>query len=457
MITKKNISSVFAIFLLSHLIIWTLIPTFSNVNLPLDTIEALAWGSDLKWGFNKHPPLSAFFVEIIYQIFGSQDWAYYLLSQIFVIIAFIAVYKFSEEFFNDKFLGLVSVILLEGIYYYNFTTPEFNVNICQLPFWALSILYTWRCIKFDRAKDYFYLGLFIGLGILSKYLFIYLLIGIELLFLYLIRRKKKIKTINYFISGPLVLLILLPHLSWLVENNYTTIVYAFQRTEGPGSFLDHLIHPLTFIIKQIGILAPFLMMAFFLIKKIKYRISLKDEKLIFLIFVFIIPIFLIFLTSIIAGVKIRTMWMTPFYLCSGVFMVYIFKKNIKPLNLNKFYFIFLFFFILSPIIYLGVSITNESKRTDFPGKEIAYLVKNKWDENFRNEIKVVVGDEWSAGNLSYHLSSRPKWTQSLTNSVSKVGINEGVIYTGNPQVLKRVCPGVFGEIKPIGYCMIGQR
>ena len=152
MITKKNISSVFAIFLLSHLIIWTLIPTFSNVNLPLDTIEALAWGSDLKWGFNKHPPLSAFFVEIIYQIFGSQDWAYYLLSQIFVIIAFIAVYKFSEEFFNDKFLGLVSVILLEGIYYYNFTTPEFNVNICQLPFWALSILYTWRCIKFEQTK-----------------------------------------------------------------------------------------------------------------------------------------------------------------------------------------------------------------------------------------------------------------------------------------------------------------
>ena len=58
--------------------------------------------------------------------------------------------------------------------------------------------------------------------------------------------------------------------------------------------------------------------------------------------------------------------------------------------------------MLSPSIYLIVSIASETKRTDYPGKEIARLVQNKWDDNFRNEIKVVIGDEWFAGNLSYH-------------------------------------------------------
>ncbi len=105
MINKKNISNIFTVFLLSHLIIWTLVPVLSNVNLPLDTIEALAWGSNLDWGFNKHPPLSAFAVEIVYQVFGSQDWAYYFLSQIFVIIAFVVVYKFSSEIFKHKNLA----------------------------------------------------------------------------------------------------------------------------------------------------------------------------------------------------------------------------------------------------------------------------------------------------------------------------------------------------------------
>ena len=54
-IKKADINKILIFFLLSHLIIWTLIPYISNNNLPLDTIEALAWGSNLDWGFNKHP------------------------------------------------------------------------------------------------------------------------------------------------------------------------------------------------------------------------------------------------------------------------------------------------------------------------------------------------------------------------------------------------------------------
>ena len=74
-VLNKNINNIFFIFALSHLIIWTLIPSLTNKNLPLDTIEALAWGSNLDWGFNKHPPFSAFAVEVFYQLFGNQDWA----------------------------------------------------------------------------------------------------------------------------------------------------------------------------------------------------------------------------------------------------------------------------------------------------------------------------------------------------------------------------------------------
>ena len=103
---KRNINNIFFIFLLSHLIIWTLVPTLTNHNLPLDTIEALAWGSNLEWGFNKHPPASAFFPELFYQIFGSQDWVYYLLSQIFVCIAFIYIFKLANEILNNSLLSL---------------------------------------------------------------------------------------------------------------------------------------------------------------------------------------------------------------------------------------------------------------------------------------------------------------------------------------------------------------
>ena len=184
-VLNRNINNIFLIFALSHLIIWTAVPSLTNKNLPLDTIEALAWGSNLDWGFNKHPPMSAFFPEVFFQIFGPQDWAYYLLSQIFVLIAFYFVFKLAYEILKNAKLSLISVFILESIYFYNFTTPEFNVNVCQLPFWSLVVYYSWKIYDSKQIKffDCFLLGLFGALGFLSKYLFIYLLVSISFLFI----------------------------------------------------------------------------------------------------------------------------------------------------------------------------------------------------------------------------------------------------------------------------------
>ena len=416
---KINLQSLFYIFITAHLILWTLIPSLTNYNLPLDTIEALAWGSNLDWGFNKHPPVSAFFSEVFYQIFGPQDWAYYLLSQIFVVIAFVVVFKFAQELFKNKTLSLISVLLLEGIYFYNFTTPEFNVNVCQLPFWSLCVYYSWKL--FDKQnisfKDCFWLGVFAAIGFLSKYLFIYLLIAIDLLFFYVIFIKKYKKLdFKYLVSLEVFIVLLSPHLIWLTNNEYITIGYGLSRTGlESSSLLDHIIYPLIFLGKQIGILIPFFIMSFFLIKKFKFKISLKDKKLLFLIFINLAPIGLMFLTSMLTGSKIRTMWMTPFYLFFGVLIVYIFQTQINLKKLNGFISVFLILFIFSPFIYAYISITKTDKRTDYPGRQIAIKTQYVWSQNHKELINVVLGDEWYGGNLSYHLRSRPVWEGPITN------------------------------------------
>ncbi len=438
------------------MLIWTIIPTVSNVNLPLDTIEALAWGSNLDWGFNKHPPLSAFAVEVFFSFLGSRDWAYYLLSQIFVIIAFIYVWKLSNEIFKNKIYSLLSVLSLEGIFFYNFTTPEFNVNVSQLPFFALTAYYLWKGINYKKKSDWILFGIFSAFGFLSKYLFLYFLIPI-FLFLIIFYQDKKI--ISYYLLSIIVsLIILVPHFFWLFENNFITIFYGLNRSGlNETQFLNHLINPLAFISKQIFILIPFFLMIFVLIKRFNSRVNIKRKKILFLLTISLIPLILILLTSIITGAKIRTMWMTPFYLFFGILCFEIQRNYLDLKKIKKFYIIFLFFFFLSPISYLAISILDDTKRTDYPGKEIARLVQNKWDDNFTNEIKFVVGDEWSAGNLSYHLNSRPRWFQEFKKFAENLKQDQGVIYTGNPKVLKKICPGIYGTIKPVGYCMIGKR
>ena len=454
---KKNIGHIFNLFLVLHTAVWTLVPFVSNKNLPLDTIEALAWGSNLDWGFDKHPPFSAFAVELFYTMFGSYDWIYYLLSQIFVVVAFIYVWKFSNEIFEEKIYSLLSVLILSGIYFYNFTTPEFNVNVSQLPFWALTVYFFWKGINSDSRIYWFLFGIFSALGFLSKYLFIFILIAIFIYFLLNFEKYKKFTT-NYFLSIVISLIIITPHFIWLFDNNFITIFYGLKRSALIDvSWINHLENPLTFTLKQILILIPFLLMSFVLLKKIKFKLNIKNRKILFLISINFIPILLMLIFSILTGAKIRTMWMTPFYLFIGTLFIEVIRKNIDFKKIKIFFRVFLFFFFLSPIVYLGTSVLNEKKRTDFPGKEIARLVQNKWNENFINEIKIVIGDEWFAGNLSYHLASRPTWFNDLKSEAFEIQDDQGVIYVGNPKILKKICPGVFGKIAPVGYCMIGKR
>ena len=230
--------------------------------------------------------------------------------------------------------------------------------------------------------------------------------------------KTKKFDFKYLITIELFIILLVPHIIWLFNNDFITITYGLKRTglEGSG-ILDHLKYPFIFLLKQIGILIPFFFLIFLLIKKIRLKINFKDKKLLFLLFINILPIGLMFLTSVITGSKIRTMWMTPFYLFFGVLFIYIFQSQINLKKINSFLYGLLFLFFLSPIIYSFESLTNKDKRTDYPGKQIAAKVQIIWDQDFDNEIQFVTGDEWDAGNLSYHLKSRPKWEGFTNNNI----------------------------------------
>tara|TARA_B100000767_G_scaffold13201_1_gene12716 strand:- start:371 stop:1123 length:753 start_codon:yes stop_codon:yes gene_type:complete len=237
-------------------------------------------------------------------------------------------------------------------------------------------------------------------------------------------KKYKKFDFKYLISLEVFIVLLVPHLIWLINNEYITITYGLARTGLEStSLIDHIIHPLIFLGKQIGILIPFFIMSFFLIKRFRLKISLKDKKLLFLIFINLVPIGLMFLTSMLMGSKIRTMWMTPFYLFFGVLIVYIFKTQINLKKLNSFISVFLILFIFSPFAYAYISLKEIAKRTDYPGKEFSLKVQYAWSKNYKEPINVVLGDEWHAGNLSYHLRSRPIWmgtiTESKLNSLSK--------------------------------------
>ena len=407
MIRPGNEKKFFYILCLYHLIIWTFVPYFSNKNLPLDVIEALAWGQDFYLGYNKHPPLSAWIPGLLFKIFGNKDWIYYLLSQVFIVISFIFLWKLSSLFFKKKSQILLSILAIEGIAFYTFDTPQFNVNICQIPLWIGTVYFFFKSIKNNKIINWIFLGVFSALGFLTKYIFAYLLISLFFYLIFISTKKKKI-SFNFLYALLSFLLITIPHLQWLIQNDFTTLYYAIKRG-GLNEFniYNHLLNPVKFLMNQIIVLLPFLLLIHILIKKIKVKLPINNEKFIFLLFSFLIPFFLILITSIITGSRIRTMWMIPFYSLIGIFFIFLYQNQINSKKFKNFFILLIIFLIVSPILYSLRSIYSDS-RTSYDGKKIALQVEQEWKNISKDKISNVGFSEWYAGNLSYQLGNRPK-------------------------------------------------
>jgi 4-amino-4-deoxy-L-arabinose transferase-like glycosyltransferase len=407
MIRPGNEKKIFYILCLYHLIIWTFVPYFSNKNLPLDVIEALAWGQNFYLGYNKHPPLSAWIPGLLFKIFGNKDWIYYLLSQVFIVISFIFLWKLSSLFFKKKSQILLSILAIEGIAFYTFDTPQFNVNICQIPLWIGTVYFFFKSIKNNKIINWIFLGVFSALGFLTKYIFAYLLISLFFYLIFISTKKKKI-SFNFLYALLSFLLITIPHLQWLIQNDFTTLYYAIKRG-GLNEFniYNHLLNPVKFLMNQIIVLLPFLLLIHILIKKIKVKLPINNEKFIFLLFSFLIPFFLILITSIITGSRIRTMWMIPFYSLIGIFFIFLYQNEINSKKFKNFFILLIIFLIVSPILYSLRSIYSDS-RTSYDGKKIALQVEQEWKNISKDKISNVGFSEWYAGNLSYQLGNRPK-------------------------------------------------
>ena len=461
----KNYKKILYFLLVSHLIIWTIIPSIFNENLPLDTIEGLAYGTELSLGYDKWPPILPLITELFYLIFGSSDWAYYLLSQIFVISSFFVVFKFSKYFLKDDFQSLVSVMLLESIYFFNYITPELNAFIPLFLFLSITSLFCWRSICFNKNSDWILFGIFAGISTLTYYLALYLLGAISIFFIREIILKKNFNN-KYLFALLAYLIILTPHLYFIFINDFKTIEYALFRSFGDPlstisgvKILHHLYYPLIFLFKQFLILLPMLLIIRLIISKYEVKINFKDEKLIFLFSITFLPIILMFLTSIIGGIRIRTMWMTCFYIFPGIFFVYLFNSNLILNRLKYFFAAFLFLFFALPTAYGIDSYIHKDKRTDFPGKKIANQIQNSWDKNFSNKISIVAGNGWVyggwyAGNLSYHLKDRPKLKYEIEKNVSK---NTGTIWVDVLNDIKS-CEGLLLKIEPyFESCLVGKK
>src|SRR3974390_564268 len=165
----------FAVFLLIHTVLWTVVPYLVCRNMPFDLYEGIAYGRDWQLGYWKHPPLPWLMIDITRRLFGGQFWAFYLLGQAVAAVSFWAVWRLGREIMSPL-SAFVAVVMLDGNFAFNMHAIEFNHNIAQLPLFALAGWSLYRGLVGNRLGDWALVGLWFALAFYAKYEAVILLV-----------------------------------------------------------------------------------------------------------------------------------------------------------------------------------------------------------------------------------------------------------------------------------------
>ena len=224
---ERRPAAAFAGFLVVHGLVWTALPSLIYFNLPLDVIEAMVYGREWQLGYDKLPPLPWWVAEAVYRVFGSDD-SLYALSQIAVIIAFVAVWKTARPLVGATG-ALAAILITDGMHYFTASATKWNHNVIELPLWALAGFAFYAALRRDKLGYWVLLGVAIGLAWWAKYFMVVLAAPFVLFLIFDRDARRHLASPGPWVAAAVALAVMAPHLLWLVQNDFLPFNYAEAR------------------------------------------------------------------------------------------------------------------------------------------------------------------------------------------------------------------------------------
>ena len=406
----------FTAFLALHAAVWTALPALLYPNLPLDLIEALMYGREWQLGYDKLPPLPWWLVEAAYLTIG-HDFAYYLLAQIAVAAGFFFVFLTARALVGP--IGaLVSVLIVDGLHYLNYTSAKFNHDVIQLPFWAMAGYAFHRALRGRQNADWLLLGLAVGISLWAKYFVAVLAIPLALFVLFDREARKTLATPGPYIAIATALITMAPHLVWLVRNDFLPFAYAEHRAVLSRGWYDHLWHPLQFAIGQLFFLIPALLIAAPLVypraqTAAPPAVSGDDYDRRIITLLAFGPVATVLAMSATSGRGTIAMWGYPLWLFLGLWIVLAARRALDGMRMARIGAIW-------AVVFAGLDVAfivnyavlpqydHRYRAVFYPGADLAREISDGYRAATGKAPVYVIGTMWDGGNIEHYAPSHPR-------------------------------------------------
>lgn len=400
----------------AHVVGWTIVPALAQRSLPYDTIEMLYSGREWQWGYHKHPPVPAWMAAACWQVFGSVDWPLYLIGQLCVAVCFWAAWRLARDVL-PPWPALAAALLLEACPFLNYTTPQWNNNGPTKPCWALAVMLLYFAIRRRDWRCWIGAGAALGVGLMSKYDGV-LLIAAMLGFLIVHPAARwALRT-----PGPALMLgtaglLFAPHVVWAASRHVPAADYLSMQLSARRSWVSHVRQPLFFLVAQVGAVIgiPLLLGTVF---GWRWRPAPLDDRRRFmrdyLAFVVLGPLLLALVPPALTGMRMVALWGSPMWTMFPLLLLVAFEP-VAPAPSDAFLrlvrrcaacgVLLLAAFAVAKVFHGELS--GKLTRVQYPGRELARLVDERWRAVADRPLEMIGGDWWAAGLAAFYGPDRP--------------------------------------------------
>lgn len=407
-----------ALFILLQLVVWTLTPYLLVKGMYVDILENIEWGRHWELGYDKNPYFGAWLTYLIYHLSNRSFLSIYLTSQMFVAIAWLAIWRLAARIL-PPLPALVSAVSLMAIAFYSGISVELNDNVINLALWALSSLFFYEAVTKQRYHAWILTGILLGCAAMTKYYTLMLLLSMLIFLLVNPIARQSFKKPGLYMGLCFFLMITIPNLIWLIKHSFISIDYALGRAGMYKSLfsdvLDHLLNPLFFFIGTALFALPvWAAFKYSFKEKGSYAISLFDKQYIYLMCFG--PLILSLLFSFITGARMIFMWSTVLFNFFGIYLVFYYQPAVTCQNTKKFFFTVLGIFFIYWLAYIYVeniypytfqAATQQNMFEIFPGANMATTLTREWQQRYHQPLKYVAGERFYTLNLAAFSPEHP--------------------------------------------------
>jgi 4-amino-4-deoxy-L-arabinose transferase-like glycosyltransferase len=207
-----------------------------------DELYYIACANHPDLGYVDHPPLSVWILAVWKSIFGDSLFSLRFLPALFAGLTAAASARLTRELEGGIYAQTLAGVLVTVTPIYLGFFGIYSMNALDVLLWALAFIVLLQLVRTGRKKDWYLLGLIIGLGALNKISMLWLAAGIASGIL-LTPLRASLKKREPWLACLIIILLFLPFVLWNATHDFAHL--EFIRNASGEKYASQ--NPITFL------------------------------------------------------------------------------------------------------------------------------------------------------------------------------------------------------------------